>query len=340
MSESITSEIPGKPPTLADVARLAGVSTGTASKVLNGRKGLRPETHERVHAAARQLAFRPNPLARGLLVGRTGTVGLLTNDLEGRFSLPILIGAEDALGAGNLSVFLCDARGDAIREQHHLKALLDRRVDGLIVVADKAAPRPSLGRNLPVPTCYAYGASTDPLDMSVVTDNVQAGRIGAEHLLTVGRRRIAYVGGDATYTAATERAAGAMQAVEAAGLSLVGPLLYGTWSEKWGRKAARILLESSPDVDAIMCGSDQIARGVMDTLRESGRAIPEDIAVLGHDNWEIFAAQARPPLSSVDMNFEQLGRLAAELLFDAIEGNPRPGYHAVPCRVITRDSTM
>ncbi|KPC70202.1 LacI family transcriptional regulator, partial [Thermoactinomyces vulgaris] len=115
--------------TLSDVARLAGVSVGTASKALNGRNHVHAQTRERVLEAAAQLSFSPNSLARGLLAGRTGTVGLLTSDLVGRFSLPILMGAEDAFGAGQVSVFLCDARGDAIRERHHVQALLSRRVD-------------------------------------------------------------------------------------------------------------------------------------------------------------------------------------------------------------------
>src|SRR6187402_402568 len=112
-----------RPTTLNDVAKLAGVSIATVSKALNGRSQVRAETRERVQEAAARLNFTPNPLALGLLAGRTGTVGLLTNDLEGRFSLPILMGAEDAFGADSISVLLCDARGDAIREQHHLKAL-------------------------------------------------------------------------------------------------------------------------------------------------------------------------------------------------------------------------
>src|SRR4029079_17477410 len=113
----------------------------------------------------------PNPLARGLHAGRTGTVGLLTSDLEGRFMIPILMGAEDAFGAGRINVFLCDARGDAIREQHHLKELLSRRVDGIIVVGRQTDPRPSLGQDIPVPVVYAYAPSDDPRSLYTTTAN-------------------------------------------------------------------------------------------------------------------------------------------------------------------------
>src|SRR3981189_2150255 len=116
--------------TIRDVAALAGVSIGTASKALNGQGKLRDETRERVAAAAPQLGCGPNGLARGLLAGRTYTVGVITTDSFGRFSIPVMLGAEDALGAGQISVLLCDGRGDRIREQHYLRTLLGRRVDG------------------------------------------------------------------------------------------------------------------------------------------------------------------------------------------------------------------
>ncbi|QGQ20414.1 substrate-binding domain-containing protein [Cellulomonas sp. JZ18] len=325
--------------TLADVAKLAGVSIGTASKALNGRQQVRAETRERVLSAAEQLNFSPNVLARHLLSGRSGTVGLVTHDLEGRFSIPTLMGAEDAAGTGKMSVMLTDARGDALREQYHVQALLGRRVDGLIVVGARPDPRPSLG-TLPVPVVYAYAPSQDPRDMSIVSDNVGGGRLAAEHLVACGRERIAVVTGDPTYGAARDRVAGVTAVLTSAGLQLVGgQALYGTWSEEWGRTAAALLLAQHPDLDAIACGSDQIARGVLDALRESGRRVPEDVAVTGHDNWEVLALNARPPLTSVDLNLEELGRRAAARLFAAIEGEPASGVDQVDCRLVPRGST-
>lgn len=326
--------------TVNDVARLAGVSIGTVSKSLNDRGHVRPETRERVKRAAEQLGFSPNPLAQSLLAGKTGTVGLLTNDLEGRFSLPILMGAEDAFGADSVSVLLCDARGDTIREQHHLKSLLDRRVDGLIIVGDRTDPRTSLGQSLPVPVVYAYAPSDDPRDRSIVSDNVGAGRLAAEHLLHSGRSTIAYISGDRAYVASRDRVEGATARLQEAGLSLVGgEAYYGSWTEEWGRGMTRALLEREPGLDGVLCGSDQIARGVIDALRELGRDIPTDIAVMGHDNWEPIATQSRPPLSTIDMNLETLGRIAARALFEAMGGAIEPGITALPCRVVSRAST-
>ena len=329
-----------KAATLTDVARLAGVSIATASKALNGRKQVKAETRARVIEAAERLSFSPNALARGLLAGRTGTVGLITSDLEGRFSIPILMGAEDAFGSGKTSIFLCDARGDAIREQHHVRALLSRRVDGLIVVGARPDPRPPLSADVPVPVVYAYAPSEDPSDLSLVSDNVGGGRMAVEHLLACGRARIAHISGDPTYGAAQDRATGALGALAEAGLELAGGKVYfGSWSEAWGRGATRLLLRQDPTVDAIFAGSDQIARGVLDALHEAGKDVPGDVAVIGYDNWEALATHARPPLTSVDINLEHLGRVAAQRLFGAIDGTPRSGTEHIPGRVIPREST-
>jgi LacI family transcriptional regulator len=326
--------------TLADVARLAGVSVATASKAINGKDQVRAETRLRVLEAAQQLSFSPNALARGLLEGRSGTVGLITSDLEGRFSIPVLMGAEDAFGTGSVSVFLCDARGDAIRERHHLNALLSRRVDGLIVVGSDTDPRPSLGGNLPVPVVYAYAPSESPDDVSITADNIGAGAMAVEHLLTCGRTRIAHISGDPGYKAAQDRARGARQALDAAGLELVGGQSYfGAWSEGWGRGAARMLSQQFPDIDAVFCGSDQIARGVMDALREFGSEVPGDVSVIGFDNWEVLATHARPGLTSVDMNLERIGAVAAQKLFKAIDGSKGQTSESLPCRIVTREST-
>lgn len=324
---------------MADVARLAGVSISTASKALNGRGHVRAETRSRVVDAAERLSFSPNSLARGLLAGRTGTVGLLTSDLVGRFGIPILMGAEDAFGAGRVNGFLCDARGDTIREQHHVQALLSRRVDGLIVVGHRTDPRRSLGRNLPVPVVYTYAPSDDPHDLSIVVDNVAGGRLAIEHLIACGRGRIAHISGDRGFAAARDRVDGVRAALTDAGLPLIGEVLYGSWSEGWGRGAVAMLLDQHPDFDAVFCGSDQVARGVMDALRERGVRVPDDVAVMGFDNWEVVAADTRPPLTSVDMNLEEIGRSAARALFAALEGSPRSGVESLPCRLVLRAST-
>jgi LacI family transcriptional regulator len=317
---------------------------GTASKALNGGGRMRPETRQRVLDAVEQLGFRPNQHAQSLHTGRSWTVGLMTTDGIGRFSTPVLLGAEDALGAGKISVLLCDTRGDAIREQHHLRNLMDRRVDGIIVTGRRTDPRPPLtgitGLEA-IPVVYALSPSTDPADTSVVSDDRGGAQLAVDHLLAAGRTRIAHVTGPEHHAAARDRARHGVGHLTEAGLELAtGRVHFGEWSEAWGRRAADAVLRTAPDTDAFFCGNDQIARGVADTLRERGVSVPGDIAVVGYDNWDTMALASRPPLTTIDMNLAEIGRIAALRLLEAIESAvPEPGAHTVPCRLVVREST-
>lgn len=332
--------ITSSPPTVRDVAARAGVSPGTVSKALNGTGQLSAATRSRVTEAAQELGFRPNHLARSLLEGRTYTIGILTSDSFGRFTMPVMIGIEDALGAGRMSTLLCDGRGDPLRERHYVTELLNRRVDGLVVTGRRPDPRPSLGR-LPIPVVYVLCRSDDPEDLSVTYDDVQGARLGVDHLLAGGRKRFAYVSGPARHWSTRRRQEGVEQGLEAAGLELDPDLvLLGHWSEAWGRMAAGQLLRRAPDVDAVMCGSDQIARGLADGLREHGAEVPDQVAVVGFDNWDVMVEAARPPLTTVDPNLTQLGLLAATRLMDAVDGAELGrGVLQLPCDVVPRQSS-
>jgi LacI family transcriptional regulator len=328
-----------RPATLTDVARRAGVSIATASKALNQRGEVAASTRRRVLAAAEELSFQPNALAKGLLSGRSGTVGLLTDELGGRFAIPVLLGVENALANQQMSVLLCDTRGDAIRRQHYIRALLSRQVDGLIVLGETNDIRPSITADIPVPVVYAYGESDDPRDLSIIADDHGGGRLAGEHLVGHGRRQIAHISGEQSYRAARERAAGLQAVLNESGLELVGTPMFGEWTQRWGRHAARMLLTAHPQTDAIFCGSDQIATGVADTIQELGRRIPEDIALVGYDNWEVFAAECRPPLTTVDLNLQSLGATAAAHLFAALDGEKPSGVIRCPTRLAVREST-
>lgn len=326
--------------TVLDVARLAGVSPGTVSKALNGRGSISPETVRRVQEAAERLGYQPNALARGLLTGRSCTVGLITTDSFGRFSIPILQGAEDALGPGSVSVLLCDSRDDRIREQHYLRILLERRVDGIIVTGRRQDPREPIGAGVSVPVVYAMTQSTSPADLSLVPDDLQGGELATRHLLSTGRTRIGHITGPTRFAASRLRAEGAEKTLATAGLTLAGgSVLYGEWTEEWGRQATDMLLRAAPDIDGVFCGNDQIARGAADALREAGRRVPDEIALVGFDNWEIIATACRPPLTTVDMNLRELGHAAAARLLAAIEGQFTPGVEKLPCSLVIRESS-
>ena len=342
--------------TIRDVAESAGVSVGTASKALNGQGKLRAETIERVMRAAQRLGFAPNTLAQALLAGRSFTVGLITTDSFGRFSIPVMLGAEDALGTGQVSVFMCDTRDDPERERRYVEMLWARRVDGLIVTGRRIEPRPPVQALPGIPIVYAMTQPADGGTLpsadgtqpagggiqsagggAVLPDDEGGGRAAGAHLLAIGRRRIAHIAGPERFLAARLRARGFTAALAEAGAAPCGEIRFGEWSEHWGREAAGLLLADRPD--AIFCGSDQIARGVADTLRAVGRRIPDDVALVGFDNWLPMAMGALPPLTSVDPCLEEVGRVAATRLLAAIGGEYTDDVQRVPPRLEIREST-
>jgi LacI family transcriptional regulator len=253
--------------------------------------------------------------------------------------MPVLLGVENAVGSREMSVLLCDARGDAIRRQHYVRTLLARQVDGFIIIGDSNDLRPSMTRDIPVPVVYVYCESAWPDDLSVLADDIGGGRLAAEHLVRLGRRRIGHVTGPDSYRAARDRATGMAAVLLEAGLTQVGSTLYGEWSRRWGRHATHMLLTAHPDLDAIFCGNDQIATGACDTLYDLGRRIPDDVAVVGYDNWDIYAADCRPPLTTVDLNLEQLGATAVEHLIAALDGRRVSGVIRLPGRLVVRESS-
>jgi LacI family transcriptional regulator len=284
--------------------------------------------------------FAPNPLARGLLGGRTFAVGLITNDQFGRLCAPVTLGADDVLGASQISAFICDSRDDRARERQYVELLLSRRVDGVIVIGHRIEPRPGIGAGLGIPVIYAMAQSLDVNEPAVIPDDLGGGRAAAVHLISGGRRRLAHITGPERFLAARKRASGFCQQAAASGAGIPpGNVLYGEWSEQWGREAARIMMQSAPDLDGFFCGNDQIARGVSETLRQLGRSIPEDVALVGFDNWEPVVLGADPPLTSIDMCLEDIGRKAAELLLAALSGERVRGRYMLPCQLVMRDSS-
>lgn len=326
--------------TIRDVASAAGVSPSTVSKSLNGNGQLSDATRQRVLSAAEELGFTPNQIARGLTMQRTFTVGVLSTDTYGRFTMPILSGAEDALGEGEVSMLLAESRGDSIREAHFLRTLLGRRVDGIIVTGRSSNARDSIGE-LPVPVVYALGPSRGESDFSVVPDDRGGASRAVRHLTSTGHGVIGIVAGPRRHLANQHRVNGAEAALADVGLESAGDgPLYGEWTEAWGREAAAHLVTRVPELDAVMCASDQIARGVCEHLREQGREVPGEIAVVGVDNWDVMVNACRPALTSVDLNLRHVGYTATTHLLNAVTGNPLPtGIELVDCSLIVRQST-
>lgn len=329
-------------PTIRDVARLAGVSIGTASKALNANGRMRDETREKVQRIAQEIGYRPNDLAQSLHRTRSRTVGIITNNSFGRFSFPIVEALEDALADKGIAIFMCNATDDPARERQHLDQLLGKRIDGLVVTARRADKRPPIGP-LPngIPIVYVFSQADDDTALSLVPDDEGGARLATAHLAGLGRRRIAHITGPERFEAVRLRKQGYKQALRDADLR-TGETLYrsGAWSEEWGRDAVAELYDGVTEPpDGIFCGNDQIARGAAEALRDRGIKVPEDVAIIGFDNWDVMVAGSRPPLSSIDMNLSALGREAGERLLDMIGGAKDHGVRRLPCTLVVRKSS-
>ncbi|OWV96471.1 LacI family DNA-binding transcriptional regulator [Rhizobium sp. R693] len=321
--------------TIHDVAAAAGVSISTASKALNETGRMSAETRERVKRIAGEVGFRPNALARGLLSKRSFTIGLLTNDTYGRFTLPVMAGISEALVDHGVSVFLCAIEDDPALGQTHVDAMLEKQVDGIIATGKRLDRQlPVDLSNLHVPVVYAFTEGT-PASVTFSSDDAQGARLAVEWLVKMGRRRIAHVTGPESFFSVRERADAYREVIGGEGL-----VRFGHWAESWGHEAvAEIWNGEGEKPDAIFCGNDQIARGAVDALRERGIRVPEDVSVVGFDNWEIVADQTRPPLTSVDMELKELGRQAGLTVLALAEGRPvEPGVRKLPCRLVVRQS--
>ncbi len=321
--------------TIHDVAAAAGVSISTASKALNDTGRVSVETRERVKRIAGEAGFRPNALARGLLSKRSFTIGLLTNDTYGRFTLPLMQGISEALVDHGVSVFLCAIEDDPALGQIHVEAMLEKQVDG-IIASGKRVDRhlPVDLSKVPVPVVYAFTEGA-PDSVTFRSDDAQGARLAVEWLVKSGRHRIVHVTGPEDFFSVRERAGAYRHVIGGEGL-----VLYGQWAEAWGHEAVRRIWSGQGErPDAVFCGNDQIARGAVDALRERGIRVPEDVSVIGFDNWEIVAAQTRPPLTSVDMELKELGRQAGLTVLALAEGRPaEAGVRKLPCRLVVRQS--
>ncbi len=331
-------ERPARPAlTIRDVARLAGVSIGTASKALNSSGRLSAETRARVLRIAQEIDYRPNDLAQSLHRARSMTVGILSNDSFGRFAFPIVAALERRLFDHGIAVFMCNATDDPLRERRHIEQLLNKRVDGLVVTArraDKREPIEPVARGLPV--VYVYSQIENPDALCLLPDDEGGARLAVSHLAGLGRKRIAHITGPERFEAVRLREKGYRAALAEAGFGArTQACLTGEWSEAWGREAVqRLYARRGAAPDALFCGNDQIARGAIEGLRDLGRSTPGDVSVVGFDNWEVMAKGARPPLTSVDMNLDALGRAAGECLIEMMSGRAVAGVRRLPCSLV------
>jgi len=326
--------------TIRDVAMMAKVSVTTASRALNDTGRMTEHTRMRVRTAAEQLDYRPNPMARGLVQRRSFTLGLLTNDTYGRFTLPVAAGLSMAMMDRGVSVFLCAGENDPAREQLNLRAMEEKRVDGLVIAGKRIDRGLSIDlSSLDMPVVHVNAACPNG-GVGFLPDDVGGAEMAVTHLIRLGRHSIAHVAGPRDFLAVLLREKGYFKALEKSGCEPFGEVIFGNWSEAHGFEAAhRLFAAHGPHPDAVFCGNDQIARGMIDAITIMGMRVPEDVAVVGFDNWEIFAAATRPALTSIDMGFHDLGKRAGFSLLSMIDGQSvERAVTKMPCRIVVRQS--
>jgi LacI family transcriptional regulator len=329
------------PVTITDVARAAGVSIKTVSRVINAAGYVRDATRHRVARAIQRLGYRPNALARGLVTGRSRSIGLVIADVVNPFFPPLVRAVEDVAAARGYTVILADTDEDAARERGALSVLLEKQVDGLILCASRV--RAGLLRRIAdsgVPLAMINRALSHPRAIGVVADGVVGGRLATEHLLRLGHTRIAYLAGPRASASNRNRFRGYRDALAARGIPFQPSLVAGgVPSLAGGMEAMASLLAAAPGPTAVFAFDDLMALGALAELRRRRIRVPEDMALVGYDNIDL-AGFIDPALTTVDQPKAQMGQLAATLLLDLIETGsvPRPRTRVLMPRLIVRAS--
>ncbi|MFC8365720.1 LacI family DNA-binding transcriptional regulator [Streptomyces griseorubiginosus] len=313
----------GGRPTLEEVAARAGVGRGTVSRVINGSPRVSDATRAAVEAAVAELGYVPNTAARALAANRTDAIALVVPEPETRFFAEpyfsdMLKGVGAEISDTEMQLLLIFAGSD--RERRRLaQYLAAHRVDGVLLVSVHADdPLPDLLSQLEIPAVISGPRSAGETLPSVDSDNYGGGRSAVEHLLAGGRRAIAHITGRLDVYGAQRRVDGYRDALLDAGHEVDERLIEpGDFTEEGGRRAMTKLLARRPDLDAVFAGSDVMAAGARQVLREEGRSIPSDVALIGYDDSAI-ARHMDPPLTSVRQPIEEMGRRMIDLLLTEI----------------------
>ncbi len=332
-------------PSIQDVARLAGVSLGTVSNVLNNPDRVKPATAEKVTRAIEQLGFVRNDAARQLKAGKSNTVGVVVFDAGNPFFAELARGAEDAAAEANYSVLLGNSDHKYDRERQYLQLFDEQRMAGVLVsptndIYEQIAELRSRGTQTVI---IDRKADADRC-CSVSVDDFAGGRIAVEHLLAIGRRKIAFVGGPITLQQVSDRLAGAMAAVTAFGQGAALSVIESeSMSVIAGRNVGQVIADASAGErpDALFASNDLLALGIVQAFMFQSRVrIPEDIALVGYDDID-FAAAAVVPISSIRQPARLIGETAIEMVLDEIENQETHRHQQVTFQpeLVVRAST-
>ncbi len=327
--------------TITDVARRAGVSPVTVSRVMNGAPNVNPATRAKVEQAIAELGYLPSTVARSLRSKRTRSLALLLPDITNTFWTTVARGVEDTAQTLGYTVFVCNTDEDCQKQQRYLELAVSQRVDGVLIAPcqrDAAALR--LLRERGVPT-VVIDRRIEGWDVDTVHgDSVGGARALVQHLIALGHRRIAVISGPATTSTAEDRVAGYRQAFAEAGLPVDDSLIRrGAFRACAGEELARSLLAEAAGLTAVFAANNAIALGAIDAVTATGRRIPQDIAVVAFDDF-VDASHLFPFLTVAVQPAYELGCEAARLLLERLAGtSSAPPQHIVlPCRLVVRHS--
>ncbi|MBE3575894.1 MAG: LacI family DNA-binding transcriptional regulator [Firmicutes bacterium] len=320
--------------TIYDVARQAGVSVATVSRVLNGEAHVAPETRQKVLHVVQQLGYRRNGLARGLATRATRLLAFLVPDISNPYFPEVARGVEDAANAAGYHVILCNTDDRARKEQEYLEALLDRRIDGAVIIPVAEGSRvPKLLKGTGLPAVL-LDRDIDPELDTVMADNVAGARQAMRHLLGLGHRRIAAITGPTRSSTARERLEGYRQALAEHEIPFDPDLVVeGDFRRPSGYQGMLRLLDLPQPPTAVFAANDMMALGALHAAEERGVRVPEDLAVVGFDDIAL-AEATRPKLTTVAQPKYEMGRLGVELLLQRIPEGGRRGQGRRPQRLV------
>lgn len=330
--------VASEPVTLIDVARAAGVSASTVSRILNGTAKVAPEKREAVEAAIRRLNFKPNLFARSLKTGITMTVGVLTQAIESQFYSRALKGIEMGLTESGHSSIIVSGHWNAEADAASLKLLTSRRVDGVIILTGNIADSEVLAVAQQQPVVITERKLEGPNVRSIDLDQKYGGYLATKHLLALGHTRIAHLAGVDNRPDAHQRYLGYLQAHEEAGVT-PNPrcVVRGNFTDKGGYLAAQKLLDSGESFTAIFCANDESALGARLALYQRGIRVPEDVSLVGFDDLPM-CNYMTPPLTSVRQPVYEVGLYAAHTLLEMM-GYPSEAVQVPPLELVVRQTT-
>jgi DNA-binding LacI/PurR family transcriptional regulator len=322
-----------------DVARLAGVSHQTVSRVLNNHPSVRDETRQRVLRAVQQLNYRPNALARGLAGRRSRVIGVVSFDTILYGPAATLLGVERAARKAGYGISIVALEQlDRAGVMEAISRLSEQSVAGVVIIAPvmtAAAAASSLPVGVPAVVVESDAGGDLP---TISVDQVLGARLAVQHLLDLGHETVWHLSGPRGWLEARDRVDGWRQALESAG-SRVPPLIAADWSARSGYQAGQRLAKD-PSVTAVFCANDHQALGMLRALHEHGVRVPEDISVVGFDDIPE-AEYLSPPLTTIRQDFDEVGRRCLAALLSILENNGEapPAHPRVAPSLITRASS-